>query len=346
MATERTTSSRPRPAAAGRRGPSAPPRHLQTFLEMLVAERNAAANTVEAYRRDLTEFAAFLAKRGQRLEAADSGAIRAYLARLSDAGMAPRTAARRLSAIRQYYRFLAGEGLRDDDPSAIIDSPRRGRSLPKLLSEAEVERLLQAARARDGAEGARLVALVEMLYATGLRVSELIGLTLAAVQRDSRVLVVRGKGGKERMVPLSQPARDALTAYLEVRSAFLPKRGRGKGPAPESPWLFPSWGDSGHLTRHRLAQLLKELAVSAEIPPAKVSPHVLRHAFASHLLDHGADLRSVQQMLGHADISTTQIYTHVANERMKALVRDRHPLADGFARASRRRGEGSDQGAI
>ena len=298
-------------------------RYRQAFLEMLVAERNAAANTIDAYRRDLEDFTGFLARRRTSPETADAEAIRAYLTQMSGAGMAPRTAARRLSAIRQFYRFLVGDGVRPDDPTALIDSPRQGRSLPKLLTEAEVDRLLATARSREGADGARLAALVELLYATGLRASELIALPLAAVLRDTRVLMVRGKGGKERMVPLSEPARDALAGYLQRRPEFLPKKGRRK----ESSWLFPSYGGSGHLTRHRLAQLLKALAIDAGIYPSKVSPHVLRHAFASHLLDHGADLRSVQQMLGHADISTTQIYTHVASERMKALVRDRHPLA-------------------
>ncbi|WP_425450288.1 site-specific tyrosine recombinase XerD [Virgifigura deserti] len=313
-----------------------PGRHLQAFLEMLVAERNAAANTVEAYRRDLENFTGFLARRGTRPETADGEAISAYLAQMSRAGMAPRTTARHLSAIRQYYRFLVGDGVRVDDPSALIDSPRQGRPLPKLLTEHEVDRLLTAARSRKGADGTRLAALVEMLYATGLRASELIALPLAAVLRDTRVLMVRGKGGKERIVPLSEPARDALARYLERRAEFLPKNGRRK----ESIWLFPSYGGSGHLTRHRLAQLLKELAIEAKIYPSKVSPHILRHAFASHLLDHGADLRSVQQMLGHADISTTQIYTHVASERMKALVRDRHPLAAVGAGRSRARKPG------
>jgi len=302
-------------------------RHLEAFLEMLLAERAAAANTVQAYRRDLADFAAFLGRRGAALEAADSEAVRAYLGRLAAARLAPRTAARRLSALRQFYRFLAGEGLRGDDPTTAIDSPRRGRPLPKLLDEGEVVRLLEAAQRRPGADGARLAALLELLYGAGLRVSELVGLPLAAVLRDIRVLIVRGKGGRERMIPLGDPARDALSAYLARRARFL----RGGG---ASPWLFPSRAGTGHLTRHRFAQLLKELARDAGIPPAKVSPHVLRHAFASHLLDRGADLRSVQQMLGHADISTTQIYTHVAGERLRTLVRDHHPLA---ARAGARR---------
>ncbi len=301
----------------------APSRHLESFIEMLRAERNAARNTVEAYTRDLTDLAGFLARRRADLTTADAAALRAYLAALDRAGMAPRTAARRLSAIRQFYRFLVGEGLRQDDPVATIDSPRQGRPLPKLLSEAEVGQLLATANAMEGADGLRLATLLELLYATGLRVSELVALPVAAVMRDQRVLVVRGKGGKERMIPLHEAARAAVTAWLTARSAELRKRCKDAA----SPWLFPSHGDSGHLTRQRLGQLLKELALAAGIDRRKVSPHVLRHAFATHLLDHGADLRSVQKMLGHADIVTTQIYTHVADERLKTLVRDHHPLA-------------------
>ena len=297
---------------------------------MLAAERGAAANTREAYARDLKDFAGFLARRGRAVHQAGVADLRAYLGRLVDAGLAPRSAARRLSTLRQFHRFLFGEGLRADDPTAGLDSPRQGRSLPKVLSEAEVEDLLAAARARPGAEGIRLTALLELLYATGLRVSELVELPAAAAARDPRVLIVKGKGGKERMVPLSEPARDALKAH---RMAAAEKVGRGTSAKVMShKWLFPSRGASGHLTRQRVAQLLKELAVAAGIDPARVSPHVLRHAFASHLIDHGADLRSVQKMLGHADISTTQIYTHVLDARLKALVRDHHPLAGATPR--------------
>ncbi len=307
--------------------------HVESFLEMLAAERGAAANTREAYGRDLTDFAGFLARRGRAAHQAGAADLRAYLGQLNDAGLAPRTAARRLSTLRQFHRFLFGEGLRADDPTAGLDSPRQGRALPKVLSETEVEALLAAARARPGAAGARLVALLELLYATGLRISELVALPAAAAARDPRVLIVKGKGGKERMVPLSEPARDALKRYR----AAAGKGGRGantEAPAAQAlrKWLFPSRGAAGHLTRQRVGQLLKELAVAAEIDPAKVSPHVLRHAFASHLLDHGADLRAVQMMLGHADISTTQIYTHVLDARLKALVRDHHPLSDAAPR--------------
>jgi integrase/recombinase XerD len=296
-------------------------RHVESFIEMLRAERNAAQNTIEAYQRDLDDFSGFLARRGAELPTADAASIRAYLAKLHRASMAPRTAARRLSAIRQFYRFLIGEGIRQDDPAAVIDSPRQGRPLPKLVSETEVGQLLDAARALPKVEGVRMTALLELLYATGLRVSELVALPVASVMRDQRVLVVRGKGAKERMIPLHESARAAINAWLTARGAELRKK------KTMSPWLFPSHADSGHLTRQRLGQLLKDLAVAAGIDRRKVSPHVLRHAFATHLLDHGADLRSVQKMLGHVDIATTQIYTHVADERLKTLVRDHHPLA-------------------
>jgi len=306
-----------------------PSRHIEAFLEMLAAERGAARNTLISYRRDLDHFAAFLATRGMAVEAADTMALRAFLAAEHHAGMSARTTARRLSVLRQFHRFLFGEGLRQEDPAAVIESPRQGRSLPKVLSEAEVERLLEAVRRVEGPEGIRLVALVELLYATGLRVSELVGLPTAAVARDPRVLVVRGKGGRERMVPLGAAARRALQAYLPLRRHFIPGGG-------DSKWLFASRSAEGFLTRRRVGQLLKQLALEAGLDPAKVSPHVLRHAFASHLLDHGADLRSVQQMLGHADISTTQIYTHVLSERLKSLVHQHHPLAP----AARRRNGG------
>ena len=294
---------------------------IEQFLEMLVAERGAAANTVAAYRRDLADLAASLSPLGGRLEQVSSDDIRAYLARVAAAGMSPTTQARRLSAFRQFFAFLVTDGVRADNPSATIDSPKRPRALPKILSEPEVQRLLDATRSVPGAEGVRLVALIEVLYATGLRVSELVGLPLSAIRAEQSLLLVRGKGGRERMVPLGEPASEALAAYLELRGRFL----NGER---DSPWLFPSRGAKGHLTRHRLAQLLKSLAVAAGIEPRRVSPHVLRHAFASHLLANGADLRSVQAMLGHADISTTQIYTHVLPERLVALVRGRHPLGD------------------
>ena len=297
-------------------------RHGEAFLEMLAAERGAADNTLAAYRRDLEDFADWLARRGAGLVDSNEAHIQGYLKSLHRAGMARATVARRLSTLRQMFRFLYAEGLRDDDPSGAIDGPGRDRTLPKVLSEDEVAGLLAAARDITGPKGVRLVCLLELLYAAGLRVSELIGLPYPPRQGNQRLLLVRGKGAQERLVPLGRPALAALAGYLARRGAFLPAA---------RPWLFPSRGGSGHLTRHRFGQLLKELAIAAGIPPKKVSPHVLRHAFASHLLAHGADLRSVQQMLGHADISTTQIYTHVLEQRLKTLVQTRHPLADDQA---------------
>jgi len=300
-------------------------RYVENFLHMMSAEHGAAINTLESYGRDLDDLARFLSGRKRAPEDANTSHIRAYLKALSGAGMASSTMARRLSAIRRFFGFLYAERVRGDDPTLSIDSPRLGRTLPKYLSEEEVDQLLDAAMSRPGADGIRLVALLEILYATGLRVSELVGLPLASLSRDQRYLIVRGKGQKERMVPLSDPARDAITSYLLVRKGFMPKRSRLGNPEI---WMFPSRGKDGHLTRARFAQLLKELAIEAGIDRRRVSPHVLRHSFASHLLAHGADLRSIQQMLGHADISTTQIYTHVLDERLKALVNDTHPLAD------------------
>jgi integrase/recombinase XerD len=290
----------------------------EAFLEMMAAERGAAAHTLDAYGRDLADFAAHLGKRP--IEAAGAEDLRRYLARLSGLALSPRTVARRLSALRQFHKFLITEGVRADDPSAAIDAPRRGRPLPKTLAEDSVDALLAAAASDPSPAGLRLTAIIELLYGAGLRVSELVSLPLGAIARDEPTLTVRGKGGKERLVPVGGAARVALDAYLAIRKSFLP------GGRP-SRWLFPSSGASGHLTRNRCGQLLKELAVAAGVDPSSLSPHVLRHAFATHLLAHGADLRSVQQMLGHADIATTEIYTHVEIERLERLVTVHHPLA-------------------
>ena len=301
---------------------------LALFLDMLSAERGAAAHTIDAYTRDLAEFLAFLAAKGKGATDATADHLRAFLAGLARKGLAPTSRARKLSAIRQFFRFLLAENIRADDPCSAVDSPRLGRPLPKILSLAEVEALLDTAKvssetAADGTtrrRALRLNAALEMLYATGLRVSELIGLPRAVLTADDRVLTVKGKGGRERLVPLNDAARDALSAHL---AAVREDEASGKG---ASPWLFPSSG-GGHLTRQRFGQELKALALAAGIDPSRVSPHVLRHAFASHLLERGADLRTVQQLLGHADISTTQIYTHVIEERLRRLVEQHHPLA-------------------
>jgi integrase/recombinase XerD len=295
-----------------------PSKHLEAFLEMLAAERGAAPLTLAAYRSDLSDLASFLGSRGIPLEAADEAVLHAYIGGAT--AVAPRTLARRISAMRQFYKFLVIDGIRRDDPTAGLDTPALGRPLPKNLSETEVAGLIAAAHTWNGEEGIRLVCLVELLYATGMRISELVSLPLAAAQRDPRFLVISGKGGRERVVPLNEPSRLALAAYLGCRDHFL------DGSRP-SRWLFPSRGRAAHFTRQRSGQLLKELAVKAGLDPDRLSPHVLRHAFASHLLDHGADLRTVQQMLGHADIATTQIYTHVLSERLRQLVESAHPLA-------------------
>jgi integrase/recombinase XerD len=287
---------------------------------MLAAERGAAALTLTAYQQDLSDLAEFLSARGIVLAAADAANLHAYLSHPATVRLSPRTLARRISAMRQFFKFLLLEGVRHDNPTAELDTPRLGRLLPKILSEAEVETLISVARNWPGDEGVRLNCILELLYATGLRISELVALPVAAVRRDPRFLLITGKGGKERVVPLSEPGRAALGKYLESRDAFLPD-------SQSSRWLFPSHGRAGHLTRQRAGQLLKELAAKAGLDPKKLSPHVLRHAFASHLLDHGADLRSVQQMLGHADIATTQIYTHVLTDRLRNLVESAHPLA-------------------
>lgn len=292
---------------------------LEGFLEMLLTERGAAGNTLVSYRRDLEDFSGFLARRGQDVRKATAADIQAYIKFLDGTGLKATTQARRLSAIRQFFSYLLGEDIRRDDPSLNIDSPRAGRRLPKYLTEAEVDKLLSAADG-ESPEKKRLYSLLQLLYATGLRVSELVSLPYPAIREQDRFLIVRGKGNKERLVPVNQSAKDALDRYLEVRKGFCADEKHSK-------WLYPSRGGQGFLTRQRLGQLLKELAVEAEIDPAKVSPHVMRHAFASHLLANGADLRSLQKMLGHADISTTQIYTHVLQKRLMEIVSTHHPLA-------------------
>lgn len=302
--------------------------HIEAFLEMLSAERGAAINTIEAYRRDLEDFSASIAQGGKSVTEVIPDDIRQYLGELSNQGLAASTTARKLSAVRQFFKFLYAEGVRKDNPATVIDRPRLSRPLPKTLSVDDVEHLLEHSRIQIAKasptkklNALRLNCLVEIIYATGLRVSELVGLPVSAATSDERFLFVRGKGGRERLVPLSEPAKQSMVDYLRELNVKL------KGRASDQPWLFPSRGVSGHLTRQRFGQELKELGLLAGIEPRQLSPHVMRHAFASHLVAFGADLRSVQQMLGHADISTTQIYTHVLDERLKQLVHDHHPLS-------------------
>ena len=297
-------------------------RLISGFLEAMRAERGAADNTISAYARDLADYAGFLERRGEDLVSAGRGALEAWLTSFDDQGLAPATRARRLSSARQLHRFLYEDGLRTDDPSARLTGPRKARSLPKTLSESAVDGMLASTRARGDV---RLICLMELIYATGMRVSELVTLPVAAVRGDPRMILVRGKGGRERMVPLSPPARDALAVWLDQRDA-VEDAGRAEG-KPPSAFLFPSNGKKGHLTRERFFQMVKGLAVEAGIDPTQVSPHTLRHAFATHLLANGADLRAIQQLLGHADVSTTEIYTHVQEERLRALVTEKHPLA-------------------
>jgi integrase/recombinase XerD len=328
---------------------------INLFLDMLAAEQGAGENTLDAYRRDLEDFSEFLARDKQNFAGVETQALRDYLADLDRRGFKSSSVARRLSAMRHLFRFLLHERIRSDDPAAILSGPKRGRGLPKVLSISDVDRLLVRAKALADAPEAsapqrlralRMYCLLEVLYATGLRVSELVSLPLAASRRDARMIVVRGKGNKERLVPLNEPSRQAMADYLAAMEALKQEK-KTSGPAknslasknlasknlasknsPASKWLFPSFGESGHLTRQHFARDLKELAAAAGLAPRLVSPHVLRHAFASHLLHNGADLRIVQTLLGHTDISTTQIYTHVVEERLKSLVRDLHPLAE------------------
>ncbi len=304
------------------------------FLDMLAAEQGAGNNTLDAYRRDLTDFSEFLGHSGQDFAGAQTQGLRDYLADLDARGFKSSSVARRLSAMRHLFRFLLNERIRSDDPAAILSGPKRGRGLPKVLTISDVDRLLVHAKALSAApevsapqrlRALRLYCLLEVLYATGLRVSELVSLPRSAARRDARMIVVRGKGNKERLVPLNEPSRQAMADYLAAIEALKPEK---KKNAANSKWLFPSSGESGHLTRQHFARDLKELAAAAGLAPRLVSPHVLRHAFASHLLHNGADLRIVQTLLGHTDISTTQIYTHVVEERLKSLVRDLHPLAE------------------
>ncbi|GGE42175.1 site-specific tyrosine recombinase XerD [Actibacterium pelagium] len=299
-------------------------RWLSSFLDAMAAERGAAKNTLESYARDLTDFAEWLERRGSSLEAADQDMVEAYLIHCDAQGLATSTRARRLSSIKQLFRFAFEEDWRDTNPALQIKGPGRARRLPKTLSIEEVDALLEAARTAPR-DPLRAICLMELLYATGMRVSELVSLPVSAVRGDPRMLLVTGKGNKERMVPLSNPARDALADWVAFRDAneeLKQKKGQ-----PASKFLFPSRGKLGHLTRHAMYQQIKEMALRAGVDPSRVTPHTLRHAFATHLLSGGADLRTIQVLLGHADISTTEIYTHVLDERLRELVLTQHPLA-------------------
>jgi integrase/recombinase XerD len=307
---------------------------IDLFLDMLAAEQGAGDNTLDAYRRDLTDFSGFLAAQGQTFAGAETQVLRDYLADLDSRGFKSSSVARRLSAMRHLFRFLLNERIRSDDPAAILSGPKRGRGLPKVLSISDVDRLLTRAKAlteeleaspQERLRAMRFYCLLEVLYATGLRVSELVALPLSASRSGAGMIVVRGKGNKERLVPLNEASRRAMADYQAAVEALKASKQKN---AALSKWLFPSFGESGHLTRQHFARDLKELAALAGLAPRLVSPHVLRHAFASHLLHNGADLRIVQTLLGHTDISTTQIYTHVVEERLKSLVRDLHPLAE------------------
>ncbi|MFT2213044.1 site-specific tyrosine recombinase XerD [Rhizobium giardinii] len=304
--------------------------HMESFLEMMSAERGAANNTLLSYEHDLEDAYSFLKQRGVKPTDAASDDLRAYLAHLAQQGFKASSQARRLSALRQFYKFLYAEGLRTDDPTGVLDAPKKARPLPKVLSINDVSRLIgqaeiEAARVDGDVIGPlRMHALIELLYATGMRVSELVALPASVLAQNGRFLVIRGKGNKERMVPLSHSAIRALQAY---GAEMARNNAEQKTPPPESPWLFPSSGKAGYLPRQVFARDLKGLAARAGIRVAAISPHVLRHAFASHLLANGADLRAVQELLGHSDISTTQIYTHVLEERLHQLVQNHHPLA-------------------
>jgi integrase/recombinase XerD len=304
---------------------------IDSFLEMLAVEREAARNTIQSYTLDLTDFETFAARRGLALVAADVATCQAFMASLHARGLSARTAARRLSALRQFHLFLLREGIRPDDPTDHLDTPRLPQPLPKLLVEAEVDALLDAAARKPGRAGALARAALEILYATGMRVSELLTLPRTALSRDTQTMIIKGKGSKERMVPLSASAKQATAALLTATEV-------------SSRWLFPGRDPKQPLTRQAFFLLLKQVALEAGLDPARVSPHVLRHSFASHMLARGADLRSLQMLLGHADISTVQIYTHVQTERLRRVVEDHHPLSDSWTGPAMREAGQSDSG--
>jgi integrase/recombinase XerD len=308
---------------------------IEDFLAMMQAERSASRHTLDAYRRDLTQLSEFLARTGMSLDRASSSALGEFFDALSgEEALSAASVARKLSSVRHFFKFLVSESIRDDNPAAHLEAPKRKKSLPRTLSKEEVNRLLECAAEHDSEEGIRLHALLHILYASGLRVSELVELKLSALQISERGgqsvawLMVRGKGGKERIAPLHEQAVRAIHRYLRIRREFEGEK--------ESGWFFPSHSGSGHLTRQRLGQMLKSLALKAGLDPESVHPHTLRHSFASHLLEGGADLRVVQELLGHADIATTQIYTHVLREHLERLVQTHHPLAQAGTHPARK----------
>ena len=295
---------------------------IALFLDMMAVDRDARPSTLKNYVRDLERFSEFAAGLGEELASAGQSDISQWLVELDRDGISPATAALKMSAIKQFYNFLYTEGIRADNPAAKISRPRLKRPVPKSLSQSEARALFEILKNDTSAQGMRLLAMIELTYGSGLRVSELVTLKLSSVHGNRDTMVIRGKGGRERMVPVTAPARAAIGSYLLVRHAFIPKS------ADASPWLFPSRGKSGHISPARFTQLLKSLAAAAGIDPIRMSPHILRHAFATHLVEGGADLRSVQEMLGHAHIATTEIYTHVARGRLRALIEKAHPLSD------------------
>ncbi len=319
--------------------------HIEQFIEMMLAERGASANTAAAYQRDLADFSTFVSAKKHAIETLSRGTIEDFLSAISKNGMSPQTVARKLSAIRQFYQFLYTEKVRADNPTATLETPRLAKSLPSTLSAKDIMALIDTAKADASPKGARLSAMLELIYGAGLRVSELVSLKLSALQVkeggkqvSADFLIVRGKGNKERLVPVNANTRAALSKYLEVRHCFIPgdglqttEDGKRKNKSalrpPTSVYLFPYHRAQGYITRQQFGVMLKELAIKANIDPEKISPHTLRHSFATHLLSGGADLRVIQELLGHSDISTTQIYTHVANEQLTKLVSEKHPLS-------------------
>ncbi len=304
-----------------------PSSFISAWINMLRAEKGSANNTIEAYNRDLSDFAVYLHKKKHiQLDQAQGDDLRQYLKMLDGQAMTASSRARKLSAFRGFYQFLVNENLREDNPAQGLASPKLGQSLPKFLTYDEVDRLFETAEKHQGLAALRMRCMLEIIYGTGLRVSELVSLPLSAISRDFLYLIIRGKGDSERITPLTEPAAELIKEWMAVRDQSAPKSTISKNGRTNSPFLFPSRGKEGHISRIRFFQLIKELALEAHIEPKRVSPHILRHSFATHLLAGGANLRQVQTALGNSDISTTHIYTHILDERLKNMVQDLHPL--------------------